>query len=531
MSGQVKDSDPAFKKFVAMMRSQSDYFLGAYGMAVGFDVVELENCPGDGDLSLAIVSRPKFWDAFGEEASALLAGVTAPRPFINLTASYAEKGDPRFFDPDHLMQPHHVKRITRNLYEFLTENEEYVALLAWSQQRNIARVASVTIKEFYSIAHVHLKDLDQTNEVYLVGENGEGKTLLMMAIQIAFSDRKELDKSDLQGAAEPGLMLYRNGNKHELFGKDSNDTPYFSIGAGIHGDRMEIGGSSYKLKNLFAYGANRAWVDSDGKPASDYASLFSHEIKLYSPLRLLETADNVSKYRDDIREKENFRLHPQTLIQLFEELMEGRVEIIQKAGTFKFKEKNYEVDFYNLSEGYRNILIWVGDMLTRLQKNNPEISKLEDYQAVVMVDEIDLHLHPRWQVRFVKTLRAYFPKIQFIFTTHSPIMLQGAGDDAVFYRVYRNAEGHTEVSEPYHKKNMHRMMFNTLMTSPLFGMESARLSPETEDADTSVSSLRSEIDRQVRAQLDARRKEGINYISEATIADLVRQVMEADMNR
>lgn len=448
-----------------------------------------------------------------------------------------------------------VASLVRHLEDY---GSEYAALLFKVLSKKPQYIDQFKLEKFFSIEDIEICNLKETNEVYFVGENGEGKTLLFWAIYVVFAGIKRnfgetsrlvdnvLHESSLSQSQKKvsrvvwektsnGYIALDESNKKIqpiLAGKDSQGNKHYLRNRNRSNLVFEQYPESFLfIPNFYAYGANRSWIDSDREPAPDFASLFSHEAKLYNPVRLLETADRIDKYKVEIREKEDFRLKYDDLKKVFERLMEDRVEIIQKDGTFKFKEKNYEVDFYNLSEGYRNILIWVGDMLTRLQKNNPEISDIREYQAVVLVDEIDLHLHPRWQVNFVRTLRDAFPKIQFLFTTHSPIMLQGAGDDAVFYRVYRNAEGHTEVSEPYYKKDMHHMMFNTLMTSPLFGMDSARLSPETEDADTSISNLRSEIDRQVRAQLDARRKEGITYISDETIAELVRKALEAEMNK
>jgi AAA domain, putative AbiEii toxin, Type IV TA system len=55
----------------------------------------------------------------------------------------------------------------------------------------------------------------------------------------------------------------------------------------------------------------------------------------------------------------------------------------------------------------------------------------QNVDGVVLIDEIDLHLHPRWQRRVVSDLRAAFPRVQFIATTHSPFVVQSMGADEV----------------------------------------------------------------------------------------------------
>ena len=70
-----------------------------------------------------------------------------------------------------------------------------------------------------------------------------------------------------------------------------------------------------------------------------------------------------------------------------------------------------------LSQGYQSLIAWLGELAGQLL--------LEEKPGIVLLDELDLHLHPTWQRRIVPILRAMFPKIQFIVTTHSPLLLTG----------------------------------------------------------------------------------------------------------
>jgi predicted ATP-binding protein involved in virulence len=82
--------------------------------------------------------------------------------------------------------------------------------------------------------------------------------------------------------------------------------------------------------------------------------------------------------------------------------------------------------FANLSDGQRSMLAMVGDMAQKAAKLNPQFGDkvLEETPGVVLIDELDLHLPPRWQRRIIEDLRRTFPKIQFITTTHSPFLIQ-----------------------------------------------------------------------------------------------------------
>jgi len=79
------------------------------------------------------------------------------------------------------------------------------------------------------------------------------------------------------------------------------------------------------------------------------------------------------------------------------------------------------LDVSQLSDGERGVLALVLDLARRLSQANPSLGDpLRDGEAIVLIDEIDLHLHPKWQSTIVEHLTGVFPRCQFIATTHSP---------------------------------------------------------------------------------------------------------------
>lgn len=82
--------------------------------------------------------------------------------------------------------------------------------------------------------------------------------------------------------------------------------------------------------------------------------------------------------------------------------------------------------FSNLSDGQRCMLAMVGDIAQKAAKLNPHLgeSVLQQTPGIVLIDELDLHLHPRWQRRVIEDLRCTFPSLQFICSTHSPFLIQ-----------------------------------------------------------------------------------------------------------
>ncbi len=85
-----------------------------------------------------------------------------------------------------------------------------------------------------------------------------------------------------------------------------------------------------------------------------------------------------------------------------------------------------QLPFRMLSDGVRNMLAMVADIAYRAAVLNPHLGEraAEQTPGIVLIDEIDLHLHPKWQRRVVDDLRTTFPQVQFVATTHSPFIIQ-----------------------------------------------------------------------------------------------------------
>jgi hypothetical protein len=91
----------------------------------------------------------------------------------------------------------------------------------------------------------------------------------------------------------------------------------------------------------------------------------------------------------------------------------------------KHSNGSNNLNINQLSSGERNLLALVGDIAIRLIQLNPNVTNpLEEGRGIILIDEIDLHLHPLWQRKVIPKLREIFSEIQFVVTTHSPFVVQ-----------------------------------------------------------------------------------------------------------
>ncbi|MEO1075191.1 MAG: AAA family ATPase, partial [Bacteroidota bacterium] len=100
-----------------------------------------------------------------------------------------------------------------------------------------------------------------------------------------------------------------------------------------------------------------------------------------------------------------------------------------------------------LSDGQRSMLALAGDLAMRMTRLNPSLREdsVQQTPGVVLIDELDLHLHPLWQRQIVGDLRRTFPAVQFIATTHSPFIIQSLQPG----ELYDLATGERPAAEEY----------------------------------------------------------------------------------
>lgn len=305
---------------------------------------------------------------------------------------------------------------------------------------------SIKIKNYFSLKDIEIKDLKDKKEIYFVGENGDGKTILLQAILLAL-------KKDYAGNV---IEYIRDIKGLELSAKVENSIDY---------------SNNLDVENVFAYGINRnKTADANAKfDRYGYGGLF--DTNDYRETTLLK--DPFSALGKNYKGK---KLGEAFIHQLNNTILMENLNIFQGG----------DIEFNELSEGYKSTIIWLYDLVSRLIDNQKGVRELADLKAIVLIDEIDLYLHPKWKYNFVHSLREVFPNIQFIMVTHSMVTVLGASDDAVFFKVYKEEE-ETKVSQPI--SSIKNLMANSLSTSPLFDMNTARARYSDDNIDTSEDYL------------------------------------------
>lgn len=135
----------------------------------------------------------------------------------------------------------------------------------------------------------------------------------------------------------------------------------------------------------------------------------------------------------------------------------------------------HELRIEQLSEGYKIVISMVADLAARMAEANPDKDNPLDATGIVLIDEVDLHLHPRWQREILLQLTNVFPNIQFIVSTHSPIIVVGAAEIAQVVNL-NNINADKNLTQ----ENVHVSSVGQVLLSDLFGLEYLH-SPEWDD--------------------------------------------------
>ncbi len=318
------------------------------------------------------------------------------------------------------------------------------------------KIASFSIQIFRCIKDLNVDCLDDKGKVrqwtVLLGENNSGKTNVLRALALLEMEKYEFSVGPVTGK---DIALYAPlavKHKDQFVGQENP-----AVKADLLADSGEKFSWQYTEQrvsaeplespnrlSVFAYGVSRypAHTALNERESKPYQTLFSTEARLSDFQEWLLQLDYSQKSGSEKSQKRLEKMHDLVKSDLFPGVTDfsfkkdgdnEHVVVVFSAG------KDGDVRFEELGFGYQTTLTWLADFCKRMFELYPDAENPLQEETVVLVDEIDLHLHPKWQRDLVPTLSKIFPKVQFIVTTHSPHVLQSM-EDVNLYVLRRNAE-------------------------------------------------------------------------------------------
>ena len=166
----------------------------------------------------------------------------------------------------------------------------------------------------------------------------------------------------------------------------------------------------------------------------------------------------------------------QTFRQLIADMVPGGglkfARVDRKTWQVVLEADHGEVQFDNVSQGMSAILNWIGVLLQRLYDVYPQSPRPEHEAAIVLVDEIDAHLHPEWQRRLVTLTRKHFPNVQVIASSHSPLLAGAVAHEEL--RVVARDEESGQIRADMPREDLSGQKADDILVSSLFSLQTTR---------------------------------------------------------
>ena len=270
--------------------------------------------------------------------------------------------------------------------------------------------------------------------VLLLGDNGVGKTTILRSVALALADRHSANS--LLQLSDPGAPFLRDSDQ-EGFVKIVLNGQEREVGitANGRGEQLSASTPAFDLP-IYAYGCPRGTAlggpkrDVELRPLDDIRSLFDVNANLIHAETWLRDLYTAALEDPKSNDKEFF----DSVCETAEAILSGVEKLeVDKNGVWLTGEKVGErVPLAALSDGYVTTAGWIFDLIARWSQRCRDLGIelkgdfREQMNALVLIDEIDLHLHPLWQTEVVRLLREQFPQLSVIATTHNPLTLLGA---------------------------------------------------------------------------------------------------------
>jgi len=297
-------------------------------------------------------------------------------------------------------------------------------------------VEKLEIRNFKNLEHLDLL-LDRDSRLpgrwtCVAGINGAGKSSVLQALCLVLLGDRRIPELGWDRLAR--MRRHASGERHEteirvwiregkirqsLDVRLSDSEANGLTASGPHYRRM-LDLWERLARRVLSYGATRNLSDAAETRHAHLSAEMRRQMTLFDPLTQVASAEAL------LREPEAASPFVRLLGQLVAEIFGDELGMRTEDGRVRFTVEGEPVDPIDLPDGFRSSLAWLADLTFTWVSQNPDKAaqaKPSDIEAIVLLDEIDLHLHPSLQRSLVPKLREALPRVQWIVTTHSPLVL------------------------------------------------------------------------------------------------------------
>ena len=304
------------------------------------------------------------------------------------------------------------------------------------------RINSISIAGFrgFSSTTIDVSEASCGQWIVLLGPNGVGKSTFLRAVALALTDiGSAMDWFNRMQGSGPVFTPKRGQIPHVMVRTSAGPASVFSGPfadlMNRSSDRLGLSSTRDNVLDVFGFGSTRGTA-LGGHDRGVSFERAEHCATLFDPSARLLHAETWLR-REKLRGTADGRFFDSVLATIASLLPGDETIELQGDEFFIVTRSGRRFPFAAMSDGYLTTLGWTLDWIARWADRYRDTGKLDenfagDMPCVVLVDELDLHLHPEWQLDIIDRLRTAFPKTTFIVTTHNPLTLQGTRLGEVF---------------------------------------------------------------------------------------------------
>lgn len=308
------------------------------------------------------------------------------------------------------------------------------------------KIREVTIEGIGGINNITL-NLDPELNI-ICGPNGIGKSTILEAISFVFNrfSNNKIKKNIVSETGRVTLSIFNGEEKFSLTSLVKSSEPKdneYSPHKGIDPKKM----IKFDTKRHFEY-QKLATLNADSvRSEHDINAQIMNGVIITDIKEWLAKRHLFSKVDDGYSKNtlKNVELAKKSISSLNENYFFSRVN--PKTYDIFVKTPNGEIWYEYLSSGFKSCISLLIGLIKEIEIRFSEEDDLAvDFNGLILIDELELHLHPEWQSRITEVLTMTFPKAQFIVSTHSPHVVQNAKPNQII-TLERSDDGHTQVRE------------------------------------------------------------------------------------
>jgi hypothetical protein len=330
------------------------------------------------------------------------------------------------------------------------------------------RIERITVENFRAIERLELGFPQPKSArepwMMLLGENGTGKSSLLQAAGLALMGEERANSLAGEVSLRPAaLVRHAKGVDHGTVQvKLSHMLDPVTLTFRSDANAFQVTPPEPQVLSL-GYGATRLLPREVGK--SDQGGTFIRIANLFDPTAPLNDAE---RWLADTKKLSRNRFHDvrEALKDLL--MLEPEAEFQRRGGRVTARIFNEPICLHDLSAGFQSVVAMATDIMISLLA---KWKSIEIAEGVVLLDEIEVHLHPTWKIGIVERLRRCFPRVTFLATTHDPLCLKGLDDGEI---VVLRRDEEDRISTAQGLPSVEDLRVDQILTSHLFGLRATR---------------------------------------------------------